>query len=655
VNPNYLATYAVIAYLRNGKNAKVLRTTGAAADEARIIVTAGATPGSHTGTVAGPFTLVAHVDAQAATFTGIEAENFNISTGVNDKFLVAIVPDPGASPYTVTLTAGSRTAAQICGELNAGSAGLTFAPDGGKIKVTHNTTGAAATFTVTAVANDCYTTLGFTAAVGVAKAGADVIAGTDYIKLVIDTGHTITGYLGGGTLTASQVATAINALTDFSLWGLAEVVNNKIKISSLTTGAASNLTMHADSLCETALGWDNVTYTGVASGGTAFTAYAYSKGVWANGFQVVTSAGSISSTFKLTVKDTGGNSLYVADVLDMDPTSPYFIMKKISSHYIEIDMTGSTLTTPTLGTFTLAAGVDAAALDADFVASLQAFTNVDRVDVNLLAVPGEYAHAVVTELLTIAETRGDCLALIDPPIGFDVSEVIDWHNGWLAPNSSHVAYDSSYGALFWPWLKVQDYTNKQEVWVPPSGFVAGAIAYTDFNAEVWQAPAGPVYGRLINVMELEFEADQGDRDLLYGNGNAVNPIIAPPRHGVTIFGQRTLQRAPTAMDRINVRRLLLYLRKTIAASSYLLLFQLDDAVTWRRFKGLVEPFLEGVKNRRGLNSYAVKCDAATNPPDAIARNEMHGVIILDPTRVAEIIQIDFVVTPSGADLNEFTI
>lgn len=285
---------------------------------------------------------------------------------------------------------------------------------------------------------------------------------------------------------------------------------------------------------------------------------------------------------------------------------------------------------------------------------LQIFRNAEANRVSLLAVPGISWAAVVNELIDVcAVGRGDCLALVDPPANLKPQEVMKWHNGQLGTTGAPtVALNSSYGALYWPWLKVLDALNEQNLWLPPSGFIAEVMAFNDFQADPWFAPAGLVRGRITNVLEAQYKPNQGDRDVLYSGSNAVNPITTFAANGIVVWGQRTLQREQTALDRVNVRRLLIVLRLAIDAAARVLVFQPNDNTLWRRFSNTVNPILEGVRQRRGLVDFKVVMDASTNPPEVIEQNQAIGNIFLKPTKAAEIIVLNFIVTTQASTFDE---
>jgi len=392
-------------------------------------------------------------------------------------------------------------------------------------------------------------------------------------------------------------------------------------------------------------------------------------GTWANSISVVIAAGSIQG-YRLTIMD----GVYTVGVYDnlllgtANESDANFIETRINgvSDYIAVEQIAMAQTTLEAGTFSFSGGLNGApADDSDIIGlvntpptipstGLQLFRNPEYVDVNLLAVPGYPWRTVIAELLSICEVRGDCMCLLEVPADKTVQEAVDWHNGTGGgATDPTAALNSSYGALYYPWVTVYDSLADAEVEISPVGHAAQVIARTDYNTETWYAPAGLNRGMLRDVLSIEHSATQGERDYMYGPGNAVNPIVNFSGIGIAIWGQRTLQRAPTALDRINVRRLLLYMRKVIATSVNYLLFEPNDEATWQRFVDLVEPVCRSIMARRGVTGFQVICDETTNTAATIARNEMHGKILIQPTRTAEMIVCEFVLLPSGASFAEF--
>ncbi len=283
---------------------------------------------------------------------------------------------------------------------------------------------------------------------------------------------------------------------------------------------------------------------------------------------------------------------------------------------------------------------------------MQFFTNPELLDINLIAVPGISDPAVINEMITICQSRGDCMCLVDPPLGYTPQQVTDWVNGAGVFAGDHAAFNSSYAACYWPWLQIYDPINAMTVFTPPAGHIANVYAYTDLVSDPWIAPAGLTRGRLTTPLKAEYTPTTGERDLLYESN--INPIATFVSDGINVFGQKTLQRAPTALDRVNVRRLLLYLEKVITTASRYLLFEPDDITTWLAFVNLVEPFMAAVKSRRGVTDYQVRCDATTNTPETVENSEMVALIFIKPTKAAEFIQISFVLTAQNAVFSELS-
>lgn len=359
----------------------------------------------------------------------------------------------------------------------------------------------------------------------------------------------------------------------------------------------------------------------------------------------------IGNGFDLIVKDRG-EVVEVFKDLTTDPNDRDRYVGNIKSNYIEITVLDNTKT-PASGTYTLQGGDDDLVnLSAsEIILGLRVFLS-ENYDINILCAPGWSNASVINEGLSICQQRADCMYIVDPPIGLTVQEVVDWHNGAGAWAGQHQAFNSSYGALYWPWLKVYNPYSGREVWLPPSGFVAGVYAYTDTVAYPWFAPAGLTRGKLLKPLAVEHSPTQGERDLLYGEPNAVNPIVNFRGEGIVVWGQKTLQRKPSATDRVNVRRLLLYARKIISLSTKYFTFEPNDPVTWRRWVNLVQPFFDDIKSKRGVYDFRVVCDETTNTPQTIDRNEMHGYILIKPTKAAEVIVNHFKILSTGASFDE---
>jgi hypothetical protein len=271
---------------------------------------------------------------------------------------------------------------------------------------------------------------------------------------------------------------------------------------------------------------------------------------------------------------------------------------------------------------------------------LNILNNPDEYDINMLVLPGviKSLHSVVTDKATsVVEERGDVLYIMDlAAANTTINSAVNETSG----------LDSNYAATYFPWVKVLNNAINRPEFMPPSVLVPGAIAASDRIGAEWFAPAGLNRGGLGDALEAKIRLSQSERDQLY---NArINPIATFPGTGVVIWGQKTLQARSTALDRINVRRLLINLKKFISGVSRNLVFEQNTQVTRNRFLNLVNPYLEGVQQQQGLFAFRVVMDESNNTPDVIDRNQLVGQIYLQPTRTVEYIVLDFNVTPTGA-------
>jgi phage tail sheath protein FI len=265
--------------------------------------------------------------------------------------------------------------------------------------------------------------------------------------------------------------------------------------------------------------------------------------------------------------------------------------------------------------------------------------NADDYQFNVISAPGlvNALHGTqVDNLISLVESRGDSIAVVD---------LVAY--GSTVANAATEAADqnSSYAASYWPWLQTQSSTGKN-VWVPASVVIPGIYAFTDGAAAPWFAPAGLVRGGIVGVIQAERKLSRTDRDTLY-NGK-VNPIATFPGTGLAVFGQKTLQTKASALDRVNVRRLLIDLKKFIGDQAQNLVFEQNTITTRNKFLSTVNPYLESVTQRQGLYAYRVVMDDTNNTADVIDRNQLVGQIFIQPAKTAEFIVLDFVVEPTGA-------
>ena len=267
-------------------------------------------------------------------------------------------------------------------------------------------------------------------------------------------------------------------------------------------------------------------------------------------------------------------------------------------------------------------------------------SNVDEYKYNVISIPGLLASTHATQTTAIVNNtigRGDAIAIIDlVAYNSQINTVINQASG----------FDSSYAATYWPWLQTIDPNTGEAVWIPASTMIPGVYAFTDASSDPWFAPAGITRGALGQVIRAERKLTASNRDDIYEAN--VNPIATFPGSGVTVFGQKTLQKRASALDRVNVRRLLIALKGFIGQVAEGLVFEQNTAATRNNFLSQVNPYLESVQQRQGLYAFKVVMDETNNTPDVIDRNIMYGQIYLQPAKSAEFIVLDFNILPTGA-------
>jgi hypothetical protein len=275
----------------------------------------------------------------------------------------------------------------------------------------------------------------------------------------------------------------------------------------------------------------------------------------------------------------------------------------------------------------------------DYSEVVDLLSNPDEYDYSWIVLPGityQNGSGVLSTLMANCENRGDTMAVVD---------MVNYGAPISAVDSAANSYDSSYGATYWPWVQVLSQETGKLVFVPASTVMCGVYAYNDKVAETWFAPAGFNRGGLSGVIQAERKLSPSDRDNLYIN--KVNPLATFPGQGVVAFGQKTLQTKASALDRVNVRRLLITLKRYIGNIADNLVFEQNTATTRNKFLNQVNPYLENVQQKQGLYSYKVVMDESNNTAETIDRNQLVGAIYLQPTKTAEFIILDFNITPTG--------
>jgi len=298
--------------------------------------------------------------------------------------------------------------------------------------------------------------------------------------------------------------------------------------------------------------------------------------------------------------------------------------------------------------------------------AIQTIKNPEIVSYNVVTIPGLTKQTLTDSLIANTAERADALAVIDIPDSYEPPAEYLYDSTKTSGDYGSVVqavqtvkgrkYNSSYGCTYYPWVKVRDSVNSTDVWVPPSVVALGAMAYTDRVQAPWFAPAGFNRGGLstgisgLGVLSPALKLFKNDRNDLYETN--VNPIATFPNEGIVIFGQKTLQADRSALDRINVRRLLVFLKRGISRIANNILFEPNVPDTWTNFKAKAIPFLTDVKTRYGLTDYKLILDETTTTPDLIDRNIMYAKLFIKPARAIEYIALDFIITNTGASFDD---
>ena len=281
----------------------------------------------------------------------------------------------------------------------------------------------------------------------------------------------------------------------------------------------------------------------------------------------------------------------------------------------------------------------------DYTSSISLLANKDAYKYNLLTAPGLIADSTnyplhtnaVNLLLNTVQDRGDSMTILD---------LVGYGSNITPVTINSITYNTSYAAAYWPWVKTVDPNTGNQVWVPASVMIPGIYAFNDKIAAPWFAPAGINRGVLSNVIQAERYLTQGNRDTLYESN--VNSIATFPNTGVVVFGQKTLQKKKSALDRVNVRRLLIELKNYISQIADSLVFEQNNLITRNNFLSQVNPYLSSIQQQQGLTDFRVIMDESNNTPNVVDNNQLVGQIYLQPTKTVEFIVLDFNILPTGA-------
>jgi hypothetical protein len=274
----------------------------------------------------------------------------------------------------------------------------------------------------------------------------------------------------------------------------------------------------------------------------------------------------------------------------------------------------------------------------DYTAAFTLLNNQDEYQFNILLAPGiGLDTSAASSMIACVEDRGDAIAILGTGV---------YGTSIVGATQAAAGQSSNYAATYYPWVQLYNTNLGKTVWCPPSVVMGGVYAFNDQVGAEWFAPAGLNRGGIPSVVRAERRLQQSDRDTLYSAN--VNPLATFPGNGVVAFGQKTLQRKQTSLDRVNVRRLLISLKYFVGNVARTLVFEQNTAVTRNRFLSQVNPYLESVVQRQGLYAFKVVMDDTNNTPDVIDRNQLVGTIYIQPTKTAEFIILNFNILPTGA-------
>lgn len=344
-----------------------------------------------------------------------------------------------------------------------------------------------------------------------------------------------------------------------------------------------------------------------------------------------------------TAKDAYGKSNYIENIINVK-----------SSWIYVFDNTTIEVSPMSFEATYLAGGLDGSPAAADIQLGYDYYQNPEEFDISMIFDGANNDVANQGYIVDICDARLDCMAILCIPdtsvmagdLSTSIAACVTYKTVTLNKNSS-------YAAIYAQWKYIYDKYNDKYRWVPMSGDMAGILARSEAMTEAWYPPAGMTRGQIKNVIKFAIAPTKQYRDTLYKNN--INPIVAFPGEGNVVWGQKTMLSAPSAFDRINVRRLFILLEKAIASSAKYMIFEFNDEYQRNLFKLMVEPFLRRVKGRRGLYDYLVVCDSSNNPGAVIDANEFVGDIYIKPNRSAEFIRLNFIAVGTDVNFSEVTI
>ena len=327
------------------------------------------------------------------------------------------------------------------------------------------------------------------------------------------------------------------------------------------------------------------------------------------------------------------------------------LLAESGSRYIDIKYNPSANKEHATDTYTIMGGSDGIkgiTID-EIKAGLEQFSNPEVLDINLLTAPGWYQAEVTNKGTQVCAARDDAFYIAGTPFGLNPQRANDWADGTGEFATDHAAFDTSYGAIYWPWVRIYDQYTRRNIYIPPEGAVVAQYAYSDSVKYPWFAPAGLNRGIITSINGLEYTTTKGERDAIYGNRHIINNIMNYRGQGFVIWGQKTMQRKTSALDRINVRRLINYVKKIINAATAYYVFDDNSQYQWNKWIDMVEPKLANIKENRGITDYKIEMKPTIAE---IENNQMPGRIYIKPTKTSEFIPIDYVITNQSEILHD---
>ena len=456
------------------------------------------------------------------------------------------------------------------------------------------------------------------------------------------------------TLTLNEV---VETYEECTLDTVAEKVNGQSKIATVEVNPFEDATLE-DMVYQLEGGGTGVAFaTTPENDYLNFSSKTYDSTM--NGYKIVITPRDYLNTVTYQLYDRKENLIEEMRSLSTNKSDIRFIESYINNNSDYIVCSFDETTEEEIGgtEYTLSGGMNG--LDGlsvnDVNAGLDDFSNPEAITVDIMTTPGWSDDRVINHGIEMCEGRQDCIYLIDPPIGLNAKQATDWSNCTGDYQTKSNPYNSSYAAIYWPWVQVWDTFSGQNIWLPPSGVMAAQIVHSDEIANQWSAPAGMARGLVNTIIGIEVSPSKEERDLLYGNNNVINPLMNCKGAGFVIWGQKTTLRSPSALNRINVRRLVNYLKRVITEVSNDFVFEPNDEYSWQKWVDAVQPKLNALKAQRGVYAYEIIMNETTVTNNDIDNNRMPGIIKFKPTKTAEFIPLEFQIMPTGAVINEESI